>query len=151
MPLEAYNRGNFDVKSRFRECGLEDNIIPLGIIGDMPLAMAAADIMIAPYISIEGIADYPLSILEAMAMGRPVVASGVGGIPEIVNTGKTGFTVSPGNVKALAEAITRLLKDENQMDSWGEIGKRFVRENFSLDKIVSDTEQLYYAIAGNKP
>ncbi|MBF8304268.1 MAG: glycosyltransferase family protein [Dehalococcoidia bacterium] len=150
MPLEAYNKGKFDVKSRFQECGLEDNIIPLGIIGDMPRVMAAADIMVAPYISIEGIADYPLSILEAMAMGRPAVASGVGGIPEIVLTGKTGFTAPPGNAKALSDAIVGFLKDPDRMDSWGENGKQFVRENFSLDKIVSDTEQLYFSITGNK-
>ncbi|MBI4288686.1 MAG: glycosyltransferase family 4 protein [Chloroflexi bacterium] len=147
MPLEAYAGGTFEVKTRFHQDGLDANVVPLGIVQDMPAAMAACDVMVAPYITIEGIADYPISILEAMAMGRPAVASAVGGIPEIVLSGKTGSLVPPGDARELAGALLGLLQDKSRMASMGEAGKQFVRSGFGLDARASEAEELYATLA----
>lgn len=143
MPLETYRQGSFEVKTRFSHCGLEANVAPLGIVSDMPRVMAACDIMVAPYISIEGIADYPISILEAMAMGRPAVASNVGGIGEIVLDGKTGAVAPPGSAGDLGRAIISMLEDEHRMEAMGRAGRQMVEENFGLDVVATLTEQLY--------
>ena len=78
---------------------------------------------------------FPLSILEAMASGLPVVASRVGGIPEAVEDNKTGFLVEPGDSKALAEAILRLLSDENLCRSMGEAARQRSLELFTWERI----------------
>jgi glycosyltransferase involved in cell wall biosynthesis len=85
----------------------------------------------------------PVSILEAMAAGIPVVATDVGGNREIVLDGKTGFLVEPGNPAALAEKIKELLKNEKKREKFGKSGFERVKENFSIDKTVFRIENLW--------
>ena len=86
---------------------------------------------------------FPVSILEAMATGIPVVATNVGGIKETVSDGKTGFLVEPGNSNALAEKIKELLEDKKMRKDFGEAGFKRVKENFSIGKTVNRIENLW--------
>jgi glycosyltransferase involved in cell wall biosynthesis len=85
---------------------------------------------------------FPNVILEAMASGLPVVATRVGGIPELVVDGKTGFLCEPRDVRGLSEAFTTLLLNEKQRFSMGQKGRLRVESNFSLKNMVLETEKV---------
>ena len=84
-----------------------------------------------------------ISILEAMARGVPVVASAVGGIPEVVTDGVDGRLVPPGDSDALADAIVELLRDDELRLRLGEAGRRTVVDRFSIDAQVRSIEAVY--------
>ncbi len=92
----------------------------------------------------------PVSILEAMAFGLPVVASRVGGIPEIVKHGITGFLVQPDNPKAIASAIIELLENPAKARKMGALGKLRVRSDFSIEKMMNKLECHYHGTAQKK-
>lgn len=106
---------------------------------DVPAVTAALDVAVLPsYREALG-----LVILEAMALGRPVVASDVGGIPEMVEDGVTGLLVPPRDPVALGDAIVRLLTDHPLADILGRNGQRLVRERFCVERMVAAIEVLY--------
>jgi glycosyltransferase involved in cell wall biosynthesis len=106
---------------------------------DVPAVTAALDIAVLPsYREAQG-----LSILEAMALGRPVVASDVGGIPEVVQHGRTGLLVPPHDPASLADAIVRLLLDHPLADVLGRAGHDLVHERFCIERMVRATETIY--------
>ncbi len=84
-----------------------------------------------------------LTILEAMALARPVVASCVGGIPEMVDDGRTGLLVPPRDAPALAEAIVRLLTDHPYADMLARAGHDMVHDRFCVELMVNAVEDLY--------
>jgi glycosyltransferase involved in cell wall biosynthesis len=84
----------------------------------------------------------PVSVLEAMACGTPVVATDVGGVKEVISDGTNGLLVEPGNPHAIAEKIKKLLKDENLRKDFGKAGFKMVKEKFSIDKTVQGIENL---------
>jgi len=89
----------------------------------------------------------PLTVLEAMAHARPVVATPVGGTPEVVVDGETGLLVPPRDPAALAGALRRLLEDPDFARSLGEAGRRRVAERFSLDAMTKRILMMYDEIA----
>jgi glycosyltransferase involved in cell wall biosynthesis len=106
---------------------------------DVPAVTAALDIAVLPsYREAQGV-----SILEAMALGRPVIASDVGGIPEVVQHGRTGLLVPPRDPVALADAIVRLLLDHPLADVLGRAGHDLVHERFCIERMVRATETIY--------
>jgi glycosyltransferase involved in cell wall biosynthesis len=106
---------------------------------DVPAVTAALDVAVLPsYREAQG-----LSILEAMALARPVVASAVGGIPEMVEDGRTGLLVPPRDPAALAAAITQLLLDHPFADTLGKAGKDLVHERFCVELMVRAVESIY--------
>lgn len=86
---------------------------------------------------------FPLSVLEAMASGLPVIATRVGGQQEVVLNGKTGVLVEPDNSDALADALLSILKDKALRKKMGEAGRERVNELFSWDKIAADLQHCY--------
>lgn len=86
---------------------------------------------------------FSLVLAEAMSCGKPVVATSVGGIPEVVKHGETGFLVPPCSPQAVAEAVEKLLRDPALRRSMGECGRKRVEQEFSLDRMVSKHQQLY--------
>jgi glycosyltransferase involved in cell wall biosynthesis len=84
-----------------------------------------------------------LSICEAMAMGKPVVATNVGGNQELVADGKTGFIVPPGDPEALSEAIIRLLRDTDAAQAMGQRGKEKIINELSWERYVNEYQSLY--------
>jgi glycosyltransferase involved in cell wall biosynthesis len=106
---------------------------------DVPAVTAALDVAVLPsYREAQG-----LSILEAMALGRPVVASAVGGIPEMIEHGRTGLLVPPRDPDALANALLRMLQDHPYADTLGKAGRDLVEERFCAELMVRAIETIY--------
>ena len=146
MPLNEFESRDLEIKEKLIALDLTESVIPLGIIKNLPEVMASSDIFVAPFTSTYGPMDYPLSILEAMASGLPVVATNVGGIPEIVKQGKNGLLVEPNNPFELAECLNYLLRNEEERMKMGRKGAEFVKD---LNKnVVNRIESLYKEIAG---
>jgi len=111
-------------------------------VGHQPVIadwLALGDIIVLPSF-FEGL---PLIAIEALAAGRPVVASAVDGTVEVVINETTGLTVSPGDARALADAILRLLRDPEFRMQLAEAGRRMVVERFSMGRQVEATQDLY--------
>lgn len=110
-----------------------------GLRDDVPNVTAALDVaVLSSYREAQG-----LAILEAMALRRPVVATEVGGVPEMVEDGRTGLLVPPRDPEALAAAIVRLLTNHPLADMLARAGHDFVHANFSLDRMISAVGQIY--------
>lgn len=91
------------------------------------------------------------SLVDAMAAGKPAVATSVGGVPEVVADGATGFLVPVRDHKAMAEQIVRLLKDAALRRQMGEAGLARARERFTVDRMVEETAAVYERVAGRAP
>jgi len=119
--------------------GIGKHVTFTGRREDVPAVTAALDIAVLPsYREAQG-----LSILEAMALSRPVVASNVGGIPEMIEDGRTGLLVPPRDPAVLAEAIIRLLVDHAYADLLARTGHDLVHEQFCIERMVRAVEDLY--------
>lgn len=115
------------------------SVIFTGRRDDIPAVTAALDVAVLPsYREAQG-----LSVLEAMALARPVVASAVGGIPEMIDHGRTGLLVPPRDPDALASAIARLLGDHQYADILGKAGRDLVHERFCAELMVRAIETIY--------
>jgi glycosyltransferase involved in cell wall biosynthesis len=119
--------------------GISDRVVFTGRREDMPAVTAALDVAVLPsYREAQG-----LSVLEAMALSRPVIASRVGGIPEMIEDGVTGLLVPPADPEALAEAIVRLLSDHPLADMLAKRGHDLVHDRFCVELMTSQIETLY--------
>jgi sugar transferase (PEP-CTERM/EpsH1 system associated) len=127
------------VKKNIVEMGLERKVLFLGIRDDVPRLLAAADLFVLSS-DYEGV---PLSVLEAMAAGKPVVATAVGGVPELVEDGVTGVLVPPRNPEALAKGILRLAKDADLRRRMGKAARERALERFDISRTAREYEALY--------
>lgn len=121
---------------------LEKYFILTGFRNDIPRLLAAMDIVVLSS-HLEGLGT---SLLDAMAMARPVVATRVGGIPEMVEDGVNGRLVPPRDPDALAGALIELLNQPDERKRMGEAGRARMLGKFSADAMVSATESLYLKI-----
>ena len=135
-----------DMEQLCRDCGVADKVRFLGHRSDVPDIMAAADALLLTSRS-EGI---PQTISQGMGIGLPVVATAVGGVPELVQDGRTGFLAPAEDVAAVAAAIGRLAADPALAAELGANGKRFAQERLSLDAMLDATERLYGAILAER-
>ena len=90
------------------------------------------------YALVSGIDMSPLTLQEAQLMRKPVVATKVGGIPELMKNNETGFLVEKGNAEELIEKLSLLINNKKQSEEMGNAGRKFVEENFSWDKITKE-------------
>ena len=119
--------------------GASGSVVFTGRRDDVPAVTAVLDVAVLPsYREAQG-----LSILEAMALSRPVVASAVGGIPEMIEDGRTGILVPPHDPAALAAALTRLLTNHEEAARLGAAGRELVHERFCLEQMVRAVETIY--------
>jgi glycosyltransferase involved in cell wall biosynthesis len=139
--LEDYLRDLAD------EFGVTDRVHVLGPRKDVPALMHAVDVFAMPSIW-EG---FGLVLLEAMAASRPIVASRVATIPEVVVDGETGLLVPPGDPMALADALVELAVNPARARRFGEAGSERLRQRFSIEKMVGDTELLYRELVDERP
>ena len=138
-PLDA------PLKQLAAELNITDQIVFSGFRRDIPAVLAASDVFVLPSFS-EGL---PLSLLEAMAACKPVVASRVGGIPEVVVDGETGLLIDPGDVPGLAAALASLIDDPAQSQRIGTQGQKHVQDHFTVDRMVAQYQALYEAYSKN--
>jgi glycosyltransferase involved in cell wall biosynthesis len=127
------------LESQAQSLGIEHRVVFTGRREDVPAVTAALDISVLPsYREAQG-----LSVLEAMALSRPVVASAVGGIPEMIEDGVTGLLVPPHDHEALAAAIVRLLTDHPLADMIARAGHNLVHERFCIEMMIESISSLY--------
>jgi glycosyltransferase involved in cell wall biosynthesis len=126
-----------------REHRLEKHVLLAGFRPDVLSLHKAFDIFVMSSIT-EGLGT---SLLDAMAAGKPIVATTAGGIPEVVVDGETGTLVPPRDHQAMADAIVRLLKDPALRDRMGAAGLARVRRQFSAERMVAQTVRVYQRVA----
>jgi glycosyltransferase involved in cell wall biosynthesis len=124
------------------ELGIMRDTLFLGYQEDVAPFYAAFDAMILPSIN-EGT---PVSAIEALAAGRPVVATRVGGVPDVVRDGEDGFLVEAGDVDALADRLARLAADPELRERLGAAGRARVVPRYSVDRLVDDMDLLYRSL-----
>ncbi len=119
----------------------------LGFQDDMPALYQKAAVVCLPTRYREGI---PVTLLEAAACGKPLVATDMPGCREIVKPGENGFLVTPGDVNSLVEALESLLLDPRMRGEFGNKSRRMVEKKFSDKKVISDTFAVYRELLGDK-
>ena len=134
---ESYKKELFD---QSKELGIENKVIFAGYRENIPQLINLMDIVVLPSTHPEG---FSRLILEAMASFKPVIATAVGGNPEAVENGTTGFIVKAGDVDNLAQAISKLAQNEILRNHMGIAGRKRVEEFFSIEKNVALTEKVY--------
>lgn len=135
-----------DLEAYAREIGLAERVVFTGWRRDLPAIYADLDVLVVSSIN-EGT---PVSAIEAMAAGCSIVATRVGGVPDIVLDGKTGLLVPSDDAPALAEAVTRFLRDPALARRMQQAGRIFVAENFTTERLAADMEKLYTTWLANK-
>lgn len=128
-----------DLMTQTRDLGVSENVVFLGHREDTDELLQALDIFVLPSLS-EGI---PMALLEAMAASRAVVASRVGGIPEIVEDGFEGFLVEPMDVNSLAEKCRRLIESPDVARKMGEQARKRVERDFSATAMADRVALVY--------
>lgn len=131
------------LRSYAEGAGIASRVELLGYRADVPELLAAADVYVMPSLS-EGL---PLALVEAMFAGKPVIASRVGGIPEVVEHGETGLLVPPRDPDALAEALRCLLVDPSRARALGEAAREAARSRYGLGPMTDAYRRLYAAAA----
>jgi len=121
---------------------IEKSVRFAGLREDIPIVLGGLDIFCQPSLRNEGV---PQSVLQAGAVALPVVSTEVGGIPEAVVHGKTGFLVAPDDAFALADRITALLADRELRRGMGEAARLHVSGAFSVQRMIDRTEEAYAA------
>jgi len=128
------------IEEQIKELKLEKNILLLGQKENISEYLNASDVFVMPSLW-EGL---PIALLEAMACGLPVVATRVGGVPEVVEDGKSSFLVELKNPRGLAEKIIKTLEmSEEERKKMGERGRKIVEKKFSIEQMVKEYENLY--------
>ena len=129
--------------------GLSKNIRVVGITDRIADILRIGDVFVAPYLHTMGVADYPLAIFEAMAVGKVVVAFDVGGISEMLNE-ERGIAIRPGDTVSFVENIVRILRNKAEANNIGKAASQFVVQNFSAEIVAGKTIELFTDLLENK-
>ena len=133
-----------NIRKRIEELGFGKAVLVTGIRDDIPKVLKTIDVFVFPSLQ-EALGT---AILEALAMRKAVVASRVGGIPEVIEEGETGFLVEPERPAAIAEKVILLLKNPDLRRELGDRGRRFVEAHYDNRLMVRRLEALYHELAG---
>lgn len=128
------------------ELGIADKVIFMGRRSDVAAILAESTVSVLPSLS-EGI---PNSLIESLAAGVPVVATRVGGIPELITDGENGFLVSTNSPQDLADRISRLLSDSDLVARFSASAKTTIRKGFSMQRMIRETDTLYRSLLQEK-
>ena len=131
-----------ELVSKVQSLGLKDRFLILGFREDIPELLIASDIFVLPSFS----EAFPMSLLEAMGAGLPVIATNVGGVPELVEDGKSGFIVNPGAAEELVEKILFLVKNKTLIKKMGSYGKNIILNSFDVKRMVLNYQNIYKEI-----
>jgi N-acetyl-alpha-D-glucosaminyl L-malate synthase BshA len=127
------------VLMRAEELGVRDRVMFLGKHTSVHEVLSCADLFLLPSAS----ESFGLVALEAMACGAPVVASNVGGLPEVIEHGTSGYMFDVGDIDAMAEAGLRIMGDDEHWRSLSEAGRALAEERFSSERVVPQYERYY--------
>ena len=126
-----------------RELGIGDNVMFLGVRTDVPDVLAALDVAV----STSDFEGSPLSVMEYMEAARPVVATRVGGVPDLIDDGVHGLLVERQDPAAFAAAVAQLLRDPPRAAEMGRQGQERRRAEFDIDVMVKRLEELYVQLS----
>ncbi|OGQ56734.1 MAG: hypothetical protein A3J24_05650 [Deltaproteobacteria bacterium RIFCSPLOWO2_02_FULL_53_8] len=132
-----------NIETQIKELGIESRVKLLGLRPDVPTVLKGLDLFVLPTLQ-EALGT---SILEASAMKKAVVASAVGGVPEVVAEGVTGSLVPPEDPDALADAIIKLLQDRERLQQMGRNGRKMVEDRYTTEKMSERMFTLYSELA----
>ena len=131
------------LEKQIKHLSLGKRVLLPGFREDVLSLMKSADLFVMSSVT-EGLGS---AVLDAMAMGHAVVGTNAGGIPEAVVPGESGELVEPGDAKALAAAIVKLLKDSELRRTYGDAGRARVEEHFGVDRLVEGTLEVYRRVS----
>ena len=132
-----------DLKQELR---LQNNVLFLGNRRDIPSILHTLDLFVLSTHK-EGL---PIVLLEAMAAGKPVVATAVDGNPELVQNRRTGRTVPPRDPEALKDAICEVLSNPSLAKEMGQKGRERVQDHFTIEKMIASYEDIYTSLGRGK-
>ncbi len=132
------------IEAEVRKAALEDRVWLAGERKDVPAVMRSLDLFVLPSVA-EGISN---TVLEAMACGLPVVATAVGGNPELVRAGHTGELVPASDPRALAAVLQKYVDDPTKIRAHGQAARERIEAEFSLEGMVDRYRALYERLAG---
>ncbi|GBD96427.1 MAG TPA: glycosyltransferase family 1 protein [Nitrospirae bacterium] len=135
-----------NILNKIKSLGLENKVFMLGLRNDVPAILKSIDLFVLPTFQ-EALGT---SFLEAMAMGKPVVGTNVGGVGEVIKNGLNGFLIEPDSPRAVAEAIIKLLEDKESAKKMGIEGRKMVERNFSVEKMCREMLDLYSSLSERK-
>ena len=146
--MQAGVRCSDELSDLSKELGVEKHVTFAGFVEDdlKPLYYKASDIFCLPSTTMAE--SFGIVNLEAMAAGIPIVASNLGGIPDIVQDGVNGLLAEPGDFESLADAIRTLLVNRDMRLELGDNGRKLVN-NYSWNEITQKTENLYTRVLEN--
>jgi len=134
------------LKVKGEKLKVADSIIFTGFRSDIKQILTSIDLLVMPSL-LEGL---PMALLEGMAMAKPIVATKIEGITEVLEDGKTGLLVPPKNTDALAGAIIQILNNKTKSNLLGQNARKMVEEKFSVEKMVEQIEWLYEGLLNEK-
>jgi N-acetyl-alpha-D-glucosaminyl L-malate synthase BshA len=129
-----------------REYGLADDVLFVGQVPNIADYLSVADLLLVP----SQTESFGLAALEAMACEVPVIATRVGGLPEVVKNGENGFLVKLGDTAAMAERAIEILSDETKQRDFGKRGRELAVGQFNTERVIPMYERLYESVVGNR-
>jgi len=135
-----------ELRNLARQLDLDPEILFLGHRDNVPELLSFFNVFVLSSVA-EGL---PFALLEAMAAARPVVATTVGGVPELILDGQTGLLVPSKDPQALAEAVISLLKNPSRAEAMGVAARQRVLSHFTVDRMIAETEQIYRRLLAKK-
>jgi glycosyltransferase involved in cell wall biosynthesis len=139
--------GRRALQQAIAEAGLHAKVHLAGFREDVPACFAAMDVVVLPSITSDGV---PQVIIQALAMRKPVVASAVGGIPEVIQHQRTGILVPPNDPQALAVAVVQVLRDPQLAADWARAGGQLIDTHYALEHMIDRTAAVYTAVLVEK-
>ena len=131
---------------KVEELGIRDSVVFLGEYTPVQELLSCSDLFLLP----SGSESFGLAALEAMACGSPVVASRVGGLPEVIMDGETGYLCEAGDIDEMAAASIKILNDDKHRKELSDAGRAFAVKHFSSECIVPQYEEYYRRILGSR-
>ncbi|MBU4305398.1 MAG: glycosyltransferase family 4 protein [Candidatus Omnitrophica bacterium] len=151
LPVRFILAGDGELRQELQEhakrLGLKSVVEFRGTVSDIPALLSEVNAVVLPSSEREGLG---LALLEAMAAGRPVIGTDIGGIPEVINPGENGLLVRPGDSEALAKAIISLISDEEKTMWMGRKARKIAAERFSKKEMLEKIELLYLKLLKKK-
>ncbi len=129
-----------NLRSKITELGIERYVIMTGFREDIPEIMAALDIFVLPSTASEATSQV---IPQALLMGKPVIATNVGGLPELIENGVTGLLIPPGNAEALGEAVLQMATRRDQAAEMARNGRKKILEGYTFEVMIRRTAECY--------
>ena len=132
-----------NLNMKIRELGIEKHVIMTGFRNDISEIMSALDIFILPSTASEATSQV---IPQALSMGKPVIATNVGGLPEIIEDGVTGLLIPPGDPDAIAGAVLRMAEHKEEAQKMAVKGRDKILKDFTFQGMIDRTAGVYYDV-----